>query len=424
VVALLLWGCPTDPSEPPPQDDDDTVVQDDDDLTPTSDDDDSAAPSMTFDPFEVAAGEVLDVEVEITNFDVSTGTYICCDYPDVRYWRTVVNEDGLVIFRFFFGLFGEGEMSWGLDNQEEVVVGWFDVAPYTEPIPAVVPGQPAAQGDIGELRGFDLYSFEVEQAGSMVHVRASNPSTEAFRPWLLLLDDDGRRALDIRGTRNEDGTFEEPLVAFRAEWPGTWYLRVQDFHLDMGTYDLDFSIVGPRPPAPLEEVEPNDLPADWQDLGRFDGGVWELTGVSATAGHGPDSELDGDLDLFRFELDHDSIVHLELWWSSSDDLDALVYDASEGDPILGWDQAIDGQMATGALPQEGDYELSGGVPYVLEVGNYEGDPDVPWSMTIDVVPRHFPGDPVEGDDDDSAGDDDDSAGDDDDSAVDDDDSAR
>ena len=413
VLALLASGCPTAPSGPPPALDDDDSALDDDDLTPTSDDDDSAAPSMIFDPSQVRAGEVLDIDVDITSFDVSMGTYVCCDDTDVQYWQTVVNEGGVVIFRFFFGLFGEGPMSWGLDNQSEVVVGWFDVAPLTQEIPQVSPGAPAAQGEIEELRGFDVFSFEVTEPDSVVHVQASEPSNDAFHPWLMLLADDGRNRLDLRGARNADGTFDEPLIAFRAQWPASYFVRVQDFHLDTGLYDLDLSIVEPRPPVELAEVEPNDEPADWQDLGLLDGGTWELAGVAATAGHGADDELNGDLDLFRFELEHDSLVHFELWWTSPDDLDALLYDDSSG-TILGWEQAIDGQMATGALPQAGDYELSGGVPYVLEIGNRAGDPDVPWTMTIDVIPRHFPGDPV-GDDDDSTADDDDSAADDDDS---------
>jgi hypothetical protein len=421
-LSLLVAGCPTDEPVPDDDDDDDVVVDDDDsatpdddDLTPSSDDDDSAAPSLVFDPSQVGAGEVLDIDVTLLNFDTSLGSLICCDQPAVQYWRTVYNDGETVIFRFFFGLFGQGHLSWGLDNQFEIVVGWFDVEPLAEPITQVMPGAPAAPGEIDALRGFDVFSFEVTEGDSLVHIQASNPSNDVFHPWLLLLDDDGAKRLELRGGRFEDGTFETPLIAFRAPWPATYYVRVQDFFLDTGGYDLDLSIAPPEPPEQRVEVEPNDEPEDWQDLGLLAGGEYELDGVAATAGHDPDDQLSGDLDVFRFEVEHESLVHFALWWSSSDDLDALLFDDRDGGTILTQDQAIDGQMATGSLPQEGDYQLEAGVPYVLEIGSFEGDPEEPWTMLMDVIPRHFPEDPV-GDDDDSAGDDDDSAGDDDDSA--------
>ena len=406
LASLLVAGCPVplpvddDDSAVTPDDDDSAVTPDDDDLTPSTDDDDSAAPSLLFDPSQVGAGEVVDVDVSLSNFDVSMGSLVCCDEPDVRYWETVYNDGDTVIFRFFFGLYGQGPLSWGLDNQFEIVVGWFDVLPLAQPIPELQPGAPAALGEIEELRGFDVFSFEVTEPDSLVHVQASELSN-FFHPWLLLLEEDGSTRRALRGGRHPDGTFDEPLIAFRSRWPARYHVRVQDFFLDTGDYDLDLSIAPPKPVVELAEVEPNDEPEEWQELGLLDSGRYQLAGVSATAGHGPDDELNGDLDVFRFEVEHDTLLHLELWWSSSDDLDALLYDDSAGDTILGTEHAIDGQMATGSLPQTGDYELTGGVPYVLEIGSWEGDPEEPWTLSIDVVPRHFPGDPT-GDDDDSA----------------------
>ena len=47
-------------------------------------------------------------------------------------------------------------------------------------------------------------------------------------------------------------------------------------------------------------------------MGTLHSGRYDVSGVAAFAGHDDQGDLAGDLDVFRFELAHDSLVRFEL----------------------------------------------------------------------------------------------------------------
>jgi hypothetical protein len=414
---LLLSGCDEggsfgddDDDVTPPTDDDDAV--DDDDVTPTDDDD--AEPMMTFDPSEARAGEVRDIAVTITDFDISQGSLICCT-ENISYWSTLEElGDDTYLFRFFFGLHADGTEPWGLDNQTEQVIGEFEVEPLGV-IPSVTPGIGAASGEMTEPAGFQVYSFEVTEPETLVWARVTNVAPLEFHPWIWAIGQGGIQTLAYRGFQNDDGEYDTPRIGFGIAEPGTYYLRVADANFAGGPgweFGLDFAMQAAPAPTDVVEVEPNDEAAGWQDLGTLGTGRWSLSGVAETAGHTDDDaqNLDGDLDAFRFQLAGDATVAFELAWDGEDDFDAVLYDDTLGDTVFGWgsEQLLSAAMATAAKPERLVIDLAGGVPYVLEIGNWDGQPGSAWTMSVTVVEQAFPGDPP-GDDDDSAADDDDSA---------------
>jgi len=155
--------------------------------------------------------------------------------------------------------------------------------------------------------------------------------------------------------------------------------------------DIDLLIEPAGDPMLHDEVEPNDEAEGWQRLGLFEPGIHRVDGVAATAGHDGNNDLSGDLDVFWFELDRPAYVEFELDWNgAAEDLDALLYMGTPDDVTLGFgsDQAISFAMASTARPEATRLSLPAGA-YVVEVGNWEGSPEVEWTIDLRVVPMDF-----------------------------------
>ncbi|MCP4873263.1 MAG: hypothetical protein GY898_31605 [Proteobacteria bacterium] len=426
---LMLLGCPE------PEGDDDDVTP-----PPTDDDDDDATSgpsSIEFDPSDVDAGAIVDVVAHLENFVLGQNAVVCCASDEVVFFGfdqdNSTQED--LAFSFFFGLRADGEHGWGIDNDGDTVEADFSItgpAAFDE----VTLGANAAAGEV-TAGGFAAYHVEVTGENQFILAQASGLAPEDFHPWVWILGDDGFTGLAAGGFANPDapGGYDAPLASFFAEEAGSYFVRVEDNLNGAGTFQLDLAAVPAGAPTALAEVEPNDETADWQDLGALAAGVYSLTGVGDTAGHNADNDLNGDLDVFRFQVAESTVVNFALTFATGEDFDAVIYDDSDGDTELGFGsaQAISLAMASTANPEGVALLLEAGTPYVIGIGNWEGSDDQAWTMDLTVVPSSFPEGPV-GDDDDSSGDDDDSAGDDDDddsadddddsSAGDDDDSAR
>ena len=424
---LMLLGCP----EPEGDDDDVTPPPTDDDDGDDDDDDATSGPSsVSFDPSDVDAGAIVDVVAHLENFVLGQNAVVCCASDEVVLFgfdQDNSTQDDLA-FSFFFGLRAEGTHGWGIDNDGDTVEADFEI---TGPaaFDAVTLGANAAAGAV-DAGGFAAFHVEVTGENQFIVAQASGLSPEDFHPWVWILDDDGFTGLAAGGFANPDapGGYDSPIAAFFAEEAGSYFIRVEDNLGGAGSFQLDVAAVPAGEPTALVEVEPNDETDDWQDLGTLGAGVYALSGVGDTAGHDADNDLNGDLDVFRFQVAEDTVVSFEMSFAAGEDFDAVIYDDSAGDTELGFGsaQAINLAMASTANPEATAILLDAGTPYVMGIGNWDGSDDQAWAMELTVVPASFPEGPV-GDDDDSAGDDDDSAGDDDDddsSAGDDDDSAR
>jgi hypothetical protein len=402
------------------------VVPDDDDVTPpaTDDDDDdddddaSGPPSMSFDPSDVNAGAVVAVTAAIENFDLVEGAAICCASDEVVLIDFEAPAPDTYLLTFFFGLRSEGTHSWGIDNGAGVEVeDDFEVTALPG-FDEVSLGAHTADGTVA-AGGFAVAHFEVTEPNQFVIAQASALSPDAFHPWIWLIADDGYTGLSAVGFANPDapGGYDAPIASFFAAEPASYFVRVEDNSFGAGTFSLDLGTV-PADSIEIPEVEPNDETAQWQDLGTLDGGIYTLTGEGETAGHdGDTNDLNGDLDVFRFQLAHDTVVSFAMSFDAGEDFDAVIYDDSGGDTELGFGsaQAVSLDMATTANPEGISLLLEAGTPYVIGIGNWDGTDGAEWSMTLTVPPGSFPDDG--GDDDDSAGDDDDdddSGGDDDD----------
>ncbi len=393
LIALLTAAPAVTGCEVAPEADDDDAVE-----PPGADDDDADddTPRMTFSPSSVRAGEIATIFTTFDNFELTNESMICCASDEVVFFRIVeaINET-MYDFRFFFGLHADGTHAWGIEDAGVQVVDEFEIEPLG-PIPDLAPGLGVATGVISDEGGFDVFRFEATEANSFVVVRASAVAPEDFHPWLWVLAEDGRTGLAARGF-DMGGVYEEPWVALYAEEPGTYYLRVQDNDEEGGedyTFTLDMMETPAGDSMLHDEVEPNDEAAEWQDLGVFGGGLHEISGVAATAGHDADNDLNGDLDVFRFSLEEEAYVQFQLDWDTDDDLDALLYDASDGDPALGFGSAdaISFRMASTQNPERTALALPAGREFVVQMGNWQGEPDAPWTLTMRVIPVTFEGD--------------------------------
>jgi len=138
---------------------------------------------------------------------------------------------------------------------------------------------------------------------------------------------------------------------------------------------------------PVSESEPNDA-HPFQDIGVLDVGRTIISGTLSTAGHenGGAEWLNGDIDAFTFQLVSAASVDFSLdWGSDSDDLDLLLFASLDASDQLGWDsnQEIN-ESATGSRPESFTSPLSGNVNYTILLGNFEGAPNVAYTLTIDV----------------------------------------
>jgi len=275
-------------------------------------------------------------------------------------------------------------------------VGEFEVEAADPVVPAPF-GLASVSGAVEESGAFDLFGIDAP-ADTFVAVRTSNVAPADMNTWLWALQTDGFTTHAVRGLELPEGGYEEPLVVFPAEEAGTHYVRVGARGGDGGpghTYDLDVTEVPPGDAfATVDEVEPNDATDEWQNLGVLSAGQHSLTGVAETAGHDPDSyEHNGDLDVFRFAVAEDAAVYLKLEWPSADDFDAIVYDDTAGDTVLGFNEnnVLTLAMATFGQPETVMMILTAGTPYVLEVTNWEGDPGASWSLEVVVLGDVFGG---------------------------------
>ncbi len=83
-------------------------------------------------------------------------------------------------------------------------------------------------------------------------------------------------------------------------------------------------------------------------------------------------------------------MEFELGWDTEDDFDALLYRGTPGQVALGIrsPQLVSYAMASENKPESTRISLGTGT-YVVQVGNWQGDPDVPWSLDLRVVPMDF-----------------------------------
>lgn len=379
--ALLVFCSCGDPgqSEVPAPDDDDAT-------------EDDGSPRISFEPGVVRAGALEVVFTTLYNFELADDATVCCSDENVRFYRTEeMLSEQYYDFLFYFGLRGEGTAEWGLETDGMQVVGEFEILPLGD-VPELAPGLAAGTGSLPEEGAFDVFTFEVLEPNSLVSIQASN-MTEEQHPWLWVFEDDGITTVINAGFLMMD-VYEPPAVGFWAEEPGTYWLRIDENDDEAGgddwVCDIDLLIQPAGDVMPHEEVEPNDLSDGWQDLGTFEPGLHQVTGVAATAGHDSDNDLNGDLDVFWFRLEERAFVEFELDWQGGDDLDVLLYQGTPNQVYLGYgsDQAISYAMASTNKPETTSLNLPPG-NYVVEVGNWEGDPEVPWRVDLRVIPMDF-----------------------------------
>ena len=398
----------------PPDDDDSediTPPDDDDDMTPTDDDDDdddddvtSKPGTLTFEPSAVGAGSIVDVFAATENWAVDQQTGICCADDDAVLLSTQgqATADGIDL-RFFFGLFAEGEVAWGMENGDGPVESSFQVSPLDAasivPLAADAPQAiaVAASGD------FSAFSLTLAEEGSALMVRAANIGDTDFHPQLMLIGADGNDIEALAGAADpQNAEYGDPLLVTDAS-AGDYYLHVTDADLAGGldyTADIELVTVPLGEPVDVPEVEPNDELADWTDLGTLGAGLWTLSGTAETAGHDPDSNnLNADQDVFTFELEGDSLVRFTLdWGAESDDFDAVVYDNATG-ATLGFDSddVISVGMASTAKPEVTLLQMDAGQSFALGIGNWEGADGSAWTMEIKVLPAEWPSNPTDPD---------------------------
>jgi hypothetical protein len=380
-AALAISSCgEPDQSEVPAPDDDDDATEDD------------GTPRISFEPGVVQAGSLEVVFTTLHNFELGDDATACCSDDNVRFYRTEeMLSEQYYDFLFYFGLRGEGTAEWGLETDGMQVVGEFEIEPIGD-VPELAPGLAAGTGSLAEEGAFDVFTFEVLEPNSLVSIQASN-MTEDQHPWLWVFEDDGITTVINAGFLMMD-VYEAPAVGFWAEEPGTYWLRIDENDDGAGgndwVCDIDLLIQPAGDTMPHSELEPNDVSDGWQDLGTFEPGVHQVTGVAATAGHDADNDLTGDLDVFWFRLEEPAFVEFELDWAGGDDLDVLLYQGTPSQVYLGYgsDQAISYAMASTEKPESTSMNLPAG-NYVVEVGNWEGDPETAWSIDLRVIPMSF-----------------------------------
>ena len=388
-------GGPPDEEVRPPGDDDDASSLDDDDASSLDDDDatvDDGTPRLTFEPGVVRAGDLSVVFTTLHNVELGDDAMVCCADANVRYYRVVeqLNEQMLDLL-FYFGLRAEGAAEWGLEVDGDQAIGTFEIEPLGA-VPELLPGLAAGTATVSEPGDFDVLSFEVPEPNSLVSIQASGMA-DGMHPWIWVFEDDGMTSVMNAGLETAAG-FPDPAVGFWVEEPGSYFLRVDENDDEAGgddqICDIDLLIEPAGDAMDHDEVEPNDASDVWQDLGSMTPGIHHVSGVAATAGHDSNNDLTGDLDVFWFQLWQPSYVEFELTWQTDDDLDALLYRGTPAQVQLGFGsgQAISYGMASAERPESARLSLTTGT-YVIEIGNWQGDPDVPWAMDLRVVPMSF-----------------------------------
>jgi hypothetical protein len=137
----------------------------------------------------------------------------------------------------------------------------------------------------------------------------------------------------------------------------------------------------------VAESEPNDE-HPFQDLGLLVTGRTAVSGTLSTAGAEPTGAewFTGDLDVFTFRVSDPATVQFSLNWDApGDDLDVLLFASVTDQTVLTWNSGqLIAQSATEDRPEEFSSPLSANVEYSVLVGNFAGDPNTNYFVTIDV----------------------------------------
>lgn len=378
-LALLLLGTaacisepyPGEPQPPGP------VLSDDDDG--------GVVGELSVDPSVVQAGSYRDIDVILRGFDLSGAAVAWGPSSDQVVFHGIFGPPQVDRYRmrFHFGLLADGTYPWGLQNFDGPLMTSFDI----EPMPFIFdlePGFPAAMVELDVEQDFAAWRLTPPANHYLVARVRPGEGHELMTPLVWLLDGDGVTIL------HEE---TEPLLVLYSQTQLERFLRVQDADfVPTRSLDVDIAYVDAGVPAMVGELEPNDAPDDWQDLGLLEPGRMTVTGSSASAGHDKGNEPSGDLDVFTFVLAQDSRVLFELGWETMDDIDAVLYVHEEGETQLGFQSpsSVDMSMSTLNRPETSDLRMDAGVRYTLMIANYEGEPGVPWALSLNVYPGEFP----------------------------------
>ena len=391
LTSVLFLGCP-------PGDDDDDVADDDaadddtgDDDTgddDTGDDDTGDEASMTLSETEFYEGAWPWVSVTVDGMELGDETLWCCyDETAIGIASTDNFTTTSVDVMLMIGTLAEGTHTVGLEEAGEQVSAEFEVLPFT--IDDVEEGLAAGAGVAGGDTEYDLFHYTHATAGQFVQFAISNPGT-AFDPYIWLTQSDGLTYLSQNWYAPENVMVDSTATYFFE--PDECFVRIcaNDFTNDPAqTFDLDVIVSDPLAEIEEVEVESNDDPADPQDLGMLPSGiVYTLTGEVTTVGHDASNIWNEDLDWFAFEVAEDANLSVQLdWGDGADDYDLMIYDASVNTPdpavfddLVGWFYA-----ATTNFPERTSTVLRPGVPYVLFVAGWEGDPG-PYEVTLALSP--------------------------------------
>lgn len=390
--AVLLLGCPGTPTgDDDASADDDSTAADDD----TSGDDDSASalPSWTWDRTDLTAGAWERLTVTIENFDISPESL---DPGEAAEILLVSNfdegDDNVYAVALLPGMLASGTVSFSVTGPDGTLSQEFEVTAITPEV--LVEGQPGGSGLIDPDYDADVWSLATS-AGETWFLRAGNPGNEDFFPYIWVFGPDGKTRLGAAVPDGADPEAPYPIFTYTAEEDGTIFVRVDDMNWVGGSdfsYDLDAAKVPTPVPGPATiEVEPNDAFGEWQDLGELAIGSWVIEGEVTTVGNDGDQRPTGDIDGFTFTVAVPSSVSFELSWADLDtDLDAPIFDVTDGDVDLAWDaeEVIDTTMATIVNPEAVTLDLVPGTTYGIFVWGWEGNPDA-WSLDVMVLAPPF-----------------------------------
>ncbi|HUT99836.1 MAG TPA: thrombospondin type 3 repeat-containing protein [Myxococcota bacterium] len=209
---------------------------------------------------------------------------------------------------------------------------------------------------------WDVYQFQVDDSGTFkakLHWTAPDSDYDAI---LLMKDPPGETPgwYIIDGYLGANAGFEPTEITMAGVEPGyTYGIAVLGWEGGEGIYTVDFGFNF------VKEVEPNDTGSTAQDIGTFSDGY----GVTIL---GNSALIQGDDDLYLFFVDAPGKVSYQLNWddqTAGSDYDIILYDGSTGQYIDG------GAGATTARPEVvQDIAVSTGVPYLLFVNGYAGEP--------------------------------------------------
>jgi hypothetical protein len=390
-ATVPLTACSTtgddDDDITPPDDDDDLTPSDDDDATPPPD------PTLDVDPSALNAGEMVPVSVTINDLDTSQGVGLCqSSSPEILVWEVLNQSAAGFDLLMMPGIYADGTETWCLTNGQQQVAADFAVAPYATALAPLTLGTPEAI-DLADDGAFAVYTLELAE-DSTVYGRVATPGAD-LDPNLMVFADDGRTIVAAASAPDGDGGYTDDVFVAELD-AGSYVVRAGQVDL-LGGVDATGSIdlVAPVVPDAVDvaEVEPND--EDATDLGALGLGDWVITGTAATAGHDETSnDLNGDLDYFSFTLAEDAVITFELAWPDmGEDFDAILFDASVIGGVDGSFDSADGQLGFGLAstdqPETATALISAG-EYALLVGNWEGNPDAGYTLSMNVRPLTWP----------------------------------